>query len=400
MAQDALPQSESGRDLAFLRHAAHLALRGAGKVAPNPAVGCVIVDPSTGTIASEGWHTHYGGPHAEAHALMRAGAAGRTVAGCTAYVTLEPCSHTGKTGPCADALIAAGVKRVVFARHDPHAVSGGGADKLRAAGVETVHQPCAEAAYVSDPFCKRVMQDLPWITCKWAQTVDGKIATRTGHSQWISNDVSRRVVHRIRGRMDAILTGIGTVIRDDPMLTARVGGAPQRVALRVVYDPAFDIPPSCKLVATSCPVPTGSPVRTAAGMPAGCTPTVIFVTEHACRLQPVKADHLERLGVTVITIPDKEWNRQPLVWAMSELVTRYEITNVLVEAGGGLTGSLFKAGLVDELLVFIGPRLLADARAVDPARMFQIEHIQDGQALALVRARVLEGDVELKYRVV
>ncbi|NOG54699.1 MAG: bifunctional diaminohydroxyphosphoribosylaminopyrimidine deaminase/5-amino-6-(5-phosphoribosylamino)uracil reductase RibD [Planctomycetes bacterium] len=332
----------------------------------------------------------------------RAGTAGSPIAECTAYVTLEPCGHTGKTGPCADALIAAGITRVVFARHDPHDVSGGGASKLQAAGIEVSCTPCPEAQRVSDPFCRRVTQGLPSITCKWAQTLDGKIATRSGHSQWISNETSRRVVHRIRSRMDAIITGIGTVMRDDPLLTARLpaGRPPKRVALRIVFDPAFDIPHSCQLVQTSCAIPVGTPVRTVDTMPAGRAPTIVCISDHAYRSQTVKVDSLSREGVTVIAIPEHGRTMPSLEWVARELVRRYEVTNILVEAGGGLTGTLLKAKLVGELHVFIGPRLLADDRAIDPARMFQIEHIQDGTELALRRARVLDGDVELKYRVV
>ncbi|MHC4992472.1 MAG: bifunctional diaminohydroxyphosphoribosylaminopyrimidine deaminase/5-amino-6-(5-phosphoribosylamino)uracil reductase RibD, partial [Planctomycetota bacterium] len=191
-------------DTDFLAMAARLALRGRGGAEPNPMVGCVIA-ASSGEVVGWGYHRRCGGPHAEIEALRRAGARS---AGATAYVTLEPCNHTGRTGPCTEALIEAGVRRVVYARKDPGVPAGGGGERLRAAGIEAdLCATCPDAITVSEPYVHRVRTGLPWITAKWAQTADGRIATSSGESQWISNAASRVLVHRRRGHSDAVLTG-------------------------------------------------------------------------------------------------------------------------------------------------------------------------------------------------
>ena len=189
--------NDIARNPDLLAMAARLAVRGRGGAEPNPMVGCVIVSRA-GEIVGWGYHRRCGGPHAEIEALRRAGA---RAAGATAYVTLEPCNHTGRTGPCSEALIEARVGRVVYARADPGVPAGGGAERLRAAGIDgELCATCADAIAVSDPYVHRVRNGLPWITAKWAQTADGRIATASGESQWISNPASRRLVHRRRGQ--------------------------------------------------------------------------------------------------------------------------------------------------------------------------------------------------------
>src|SRR3954466_722160 len=217
----------------WMERALALAERGRGAVEPNPLVGAVVV--RDGTCVGEGWHQRYGGPHAEVHALAAAAEAAR---GATLYVTLEPCCHFGKTPPCTDAVLAAGVRRVVASMADPFPrVAGGGLDRLRAAGLEVeVGLLEDEARRLNAPYLKRLTTGLPYVTAKWAMTLDGKTAVASGDSRWISGPRSRALVHELRGRMDAILVGIGTALADDPLLTARPPGP--RVACRVVLDGA------------------------------------------------------------------------------------------------------------------------------------------------------------------
>ena len=197
-----------------------LAVRGQGAVEPNPMVGCVLV--RGGRVVGEGWHKRFGGPHAEVEALR---AAGRAARGATAYVSLEPCCHFGKTPPCTDALIAAGVSRVVAAMRDPFPkVRGRGRRLLEAAGIKVGMGLCeAEAMRLNAPYLKRQRTGRPWVILKWAQSVDGRIATRTGDSKWISSEDSRAQAHDLRGRVDAVIVGVGTVRADDPLLTCRHG---------------------------------------------------------------------------------------------------------------------------------------------------------------------------------
>src|SRR5215217_9762955 len=205
-----------------MRHALALAEKGRGFVEPNPMVGAVLLD-SAGQLAGEGWHQKFGGPHAEVFALAEAGDRAR---GGTLVVTLEPCCHHGKTPPCTDAVLKAGIARVVAAMADPFPkVAGGGLAILRGAGVDVSVGLCeVEAVALNAPYLKLLRTGRPWVHAKWAMTLDGKIATRTGDSKWISGEESRRRVHELRGRMDAIVVGRGTVVADDPLLTARPAG--------------------------------------------------------------------------------------------------------------------------------------------------------------------------------
>src|SRR5437764_9933585 len=216
-------------ETAWMRRALELAERGRGFAEPNPLVGAVLV--KDGRIVGEGWHERFGQAHAEIHALAQAGAAAR---GATCYVTLEPCCHHGKTPPCTDAVLRAGVARVVAAMRDPFPkVDGGGARRLRSAGVEVEFGLMGdEARRLNGPYLKRLATGLPYVTAKWAMTLDGRTATRTGDSRWISGPKSRSMVHETRGRMDVIAAGIGTVLADDPELTARPPGP--RTAVRLI----------------------------------------------------------------------------------------------------------------------------------------------------------------------
>ncbi len=363
-------------DAEYLRVASRLALRGHGGAEPNPMVGCVIVARGEG-IVGWGYHRRCGGPHAEVEALRRAGSSAR---GATAYVTLEPCNHAGRTGPCTEALIQARVARVVYARPDPHPAAGGGAEKLAAAGISAeLCDRCPEALGVSDPFVRRVVEGLPWVTVKWAQTLDGRIATRSGESRWISSALSRRLVHRERARVDVIMTGIGTVLADDPMLTAR-GVRLRRVARRVVIDPRLELPLECRLVQT---------IHQA--------PLLVACMEAQIGVQPRRAAELRASGVEVMPVAGTG-RELPLERVMRALVKRYEATHVLVEAGPGLVGRLFRQRLVSDAWVFVAPMLLGDEQAPSALRGTSAAALTDAVPLSLTSVRRRGGDVVLRYR--
>jgi diaminohydroxyphosphoribosylaminopyrimidine deaminase/5-amino-6-(5-phosphoribosylamino)uracil reductase len=364
-------------DHRFMRMAARLAVRGHGGAEPNPPVGCVIVDRD-GAVLGSGHHRRFGGPHAEVVALREAGPSAR---GATVYLTLEPCSHVGKTPPCTEALIDAGVRRVVIARRDPNPIAAGGVDRLTSGGVEVDLLPdCEPAIAVTDPFVYRVRSGLPWLTAKWAQTIDGRIATRTGESKWISSEMSRRMVHRERGRVDAILTGIGTALADDPLLTARDVRV-RRTARRIVVDPDLRLPLDAKLVMT-----------------ARETPTIVACRESAMTERADHTDALRDAGVTIHTIVS-DAPELPLPALLRVLVDEYDATNVLVEAGPGLLGSLFRQKLVREAWVFIGPLLLGDDEAMTCASVGEAPHLIDGTSMSLISHRRRGDDVVLRYRV-
>ncbi|MCA9118263.1 MAG: bifunctional diaminohydroxyphosphoribosylaminopyrimidine deaminase/5-amino-6-(5-phosphoribosylamino)uracil reductase RibD, partial [Planctomycetaceae bacterium] len=332
-----------------MRRALELAARGLGHVEPNPPVGCVLVD-SERNLLGEGWHQQFGGPHAEIHALQ---SAGKAVAGSTAFVTLEPCCHHGKTGPCSQALLAAGVSRVVVAVSDPAPhVDGGGIAELQAAGIRVeVGLLGEEAARLIAPFRQLMLEQRPWVHAKWAMTLDGKLASRTGHSQWISSAKSRAIVHQLRGRMDAILVGSGTVRDDDPRLTARPPGP--RAATRIIVSAGGRLPTTSALARTAREVP------------------VLLATTSAA--DPATCDELRQLGVEVLLLPtaaplaDSD-SEQPGVCLNSLLAElgRRRLTQVLVEGGSGLLGSLLDRQLIDEFHVFVAPKLLGGTGALTP----------------------------------
>lgn len=363
-----------------MRLATRLGLRGHGGAEPNPLVGCVIVDDN-GQVVGWGCHRHFGGPHAEVVALQRAGLKAR---GATAYVTLEPCNHVGRTGPCTEALIQAGVRRVVIARRDPNPLAAGGMQRLQATGIRVeILANCSEAIALGDPFVHRSQTGLPWVIAKWAQTIDGRIATRSGHSRWISSEPSRRLVHRERGRVDAIMTGIGTVLADNPMLTARppAGRKPRRIARRIVIDPRLQIPLDAKVLTTLEAAPTTI----------ACDRELI--ESHAPKVQAVQA-----LGAEImpIDLADQQPQLAPLLRTLTE---RHEIASVLVESGGGLLGQLFQQRLVNEAWVFTAPLLLGDEQAQAAVRGLTAERLTDGVSLRLMDQRVRGGDVVARYRI-
>ncbi len=366
------------QDNRYLSMAARLALRGHGGAEPNPLVGCVIVSANGGAIVGWGCHRQCGGPHAEIEALDRAGP---DADGATVYLTLEPCNHIGRTGPCSEALIEAGVARVVYARAEPDEVAAGGAGRLRAAGINVeLSHGCRAAIEVSDPFVRRIKSGLPWVVAKWAQTLDGRIATRAGESQWISNNASRRLVHQKRGRVDAILTGIGTVQTDDPMLTAR-GVNRRRIARRVVIDPGLEISPDRRLVTTAAE-----------------TPTVVACGEDRIAADADRVQALRDAGVEILPLP-RDGSELPLDAVLRELVLRYQTTHLMVESGAGLLGRLFRDGLVNEAWVFVAPLLFGDEQAVPCVRGLTVATLTDGRRLKLWNIRRRGEDVVLRYGV-
>lgn len=351
----------------WMARALGLASLGRGRVEPNPLVGAVLV--REGELVGEGYHQAYGGPHAEIHALARAGERAR---GATLYVTLEPCCHQGKTPPCTDALLRAGVARVVAAMQDPFAqVAGRGAAELRAAGVPVDFGPGESAARrLNAPYLTLLQQQRPYVHAKWAMTLDGKIATRTGDSKWISNELSRQRVHELRGRMDAILVGLGTALADDPLLTARPPGA--RTATRVVLDRQLGLPLDSQLVRTAREAPT----------------LLATQTQDAAKLKA----YTDR-GCEILQLP-AEGSDGMLRPLLSNFAAR-RWTNLLVEGGGKALGAFADAGLIDEVHVFIAPRLLGDAAALSPLAGTGVELIRDARRLRECEVETLGDDLYL-----
>ena len=316
-------------ELGWMRMALAEAEKGRGSVEPNPMVGAVVV--KQGQLVARGHHERFGGPHAEVMALREAREA---ASGSTLYVTLEPCCHHGKTPPCTDAILAAGIARVVVAMRDPFPrVDGGGLAILRSAGVAVeLGLGAGEAAALNAPYLKRVFTGQPYVTAKWAMTLDGKTAVASGQSQWISSPESRALVHQLRGRMDAILVGIRTVLKDDPLLTARPAGP--RTPVRVVMDSRAVLPLQSRLARTARDIPV-----------------LVAVSEQA------PADRclaLRDQGCEVVVFPGAD--KVPVPDVLTELGKR-GMTNLLVEGGGKIVGSFLDGGHVDEVHAFLAPIL-------------------------------------------
>ncbi len=362
----------SARDHALMNEALALAARGEGTVEPNPMVGCLIV--AGGRVVGRGWHQRFGGPHAEVGALAEAAEAAR---GGTMYVTLEPCCHHGKTPPCVDAILQAGLRRVVVAMRDPFPkVDGGGLGKLRAAGVDVVLGPLAEEAEsLNGPYLKRVRTGRPWVIAKWAMTLDGKLASRTGSSQWISNAESRAIVHDLRGRMDAIIVGRGTAAADDPLLTARPPGP--RIATRIVLDSQATLASDSQLARTARQAPVLVAVNPNAD-PANCQ----RLREAGCELLP-----LDPAGRS-ISLP-----------CLLDELGRRDFTNVLIEGGSRLLGSAFDDQLIDEVHAFVAPKLIGGSDAPSPIGGRGLEPMAAARNLDDVAIRHLDGDLYISGRI-
>jgi diaminohydroxyphosphoribosylaminopyrimidine deaminase/5-amino-6-(5-phosphoribosylamino)uracil reductase len=354
-------------DDVFMARALALTANGRDTSTPNPNVGCVIV--KDGIIVGEGWHERAGEAHAEVRALERAGANAR---GATAYVTLEPCAHRGRTGPCTDVLIGAGIARVVAALEDPFPqVNGRGIAKLREAGitVETgLRADEAREAHLG--FLTRVTRGRPWIRIKAAASLDGRIALANGESRWITSEAARRDAHALRARSSAMLTGIGTVLRDDPELTVRHVEC-RRQPRRIVIDSRLDTPLDAKIL-------KGEP------------PLILTVSEDRA-----KHDALVARGAEVVRVP-KEGDKTDLV-AVAKLLGEREFNEVTVETGGKLMGSLLRARVVDELVIYYAGILLGD-KAQAMFVLPEWTRLDEAMKLRIVEARMVGPDVRVTAR--
>lgn len=354
-------------DERYMWLALDLAAQGLGSTSPNPMVGAVLV--KDGEIIATGYHQKAGGPHAEVIALDAAGDAAR---GATLYVTLEPCSHTGKTPPCTDRILQAGVRKVVVAMQDPNPlVNGRGLAKLHDAGVRIKTGVLQDkAARLNEVFVKYISTKRPFLTMKAAMTLDGKIATRTKASRWISGERSREYGHRLRHHNDAIMVGIGTLLADDPRLTTRLpeGG---RNPLRIVIDSKAQTPVTARVVAEQ-------PEN-----------TLIFVTDAAPQ---ERIDALLACGVSAISLPQDTQGRVPLGAAMDELGRR-DITSVLVEGGSTLNYSLLAQGLVDKVHFFVAPLIFGGDDAPSPVGGEGVKAVEDAWRVTDVEINRYETDI-------
>jgi diaminohydroxyphosphoribosylaminopyrimidine deaminase/5-amino-6-(5-phosphoribosylamino)uracil reductase len=356
----------SHADEKWMQQALELAERGRGFVEPNPLVGAVIVQDEQ--VVGAGWHQRYGEAHAEIVALAAAGARAR---GGRLYVTLEPCCHHGKTPPCTAALVEAGIVSVMAAHPDPFpAVAGKGAAELEAAGIPCTFGPGEKAARrLNAPYLKQLATGRPYVHAKWAMSLDGKIATRTGNSKWISSPASRAWVHALRGRMDAIIVGSGTARTDDPLLTARPPGP--RTPLRIVLCSSAELPSTAQLVQTARETP------------------VLVATTTAADSSAVR--QLRSWGIEVLSM-EKSDHPTRAAGLLDELGRR-RFTNVLVEGGAGVFGSFLDASLIDEVHVFLAPMLIGGATALTPISGQGAETL--AQAVALEEWHVEQLDRDL-----
>ncbi|QGJ69681.1 Diaminohydroxyphosphoribosylaminopyrimidine deaminase [Planctomycetales bacterium 10988] len=357
-----------------MQRALELAAEGQGWVEPNPMVGCVLVQGEE--IVGEGYHERYGQAHAERNALKNAGEAAR---GATAYVTLEPCSHQGKTPPCTQGLLEAGVAKVIAAMRDPFPlVAGQGFKQLTEAGVEVTFGLLEEEArWLNAPYLKLLAKKRPFILAKWAMTLDGKIATRTGDSRWISGPASRQIVHQIRSRVDGVLVGSQTALKDDPQLNARLPatseGTPKlpRLASRIVVDSQASLSLNSRLVQTV----HEQPVLVAIGPQA----------------DPTKCAQLQAAGCELI-LCEAATHHERLLQLLDELGRR-RMTNILVEGGGQILGMLHDLQEIDEVHLFLAPKILGGAQAPGPFAGIGLEWMKDAEMLDEIQVRMIEEDV-------
>jgi len=360
-------------DEKFMARALELARRGRGRVEPNPMVGAVLV--RDGAVIGEGYHEHFGGAHAEVAALASARSAGIDPAGATMYVTLEPCCHHAKTPPCTEAIIRAGIARVVVATTDPdERVAGKGIAALRSAGVEVVVGVMArEARRLLAAYFTLRTQGRPWVICKWAQSLDGRIATFTGQSRWISSEQSRRRAHLLRGQCDGVCVGAGTVMADDPLLTNRSGAG--RQPARVVLDARLEISPTCRLLGST----DVSPVIVVTPAPAPADRAGALRAAGAELLELPRADGGVELSALLAELGKREW------------------TYLLVEGGRGVLGSFIRSGLADELMVFVAPLLVGGRRSLGPVDWEDVATIDQAMRLTTPQVERIGPDLLLRY---
>lgn len=385
-------------DSKTMARALELAERGLETTHPNPRVGCILAQGEE--IVGEDWHERAGEPHAEINALLTAGP---RAAGATAYVTLEPCSHHGRTPPCADALIAARVARVIFASEDPNPrVSGRGAEALRRAGIVVESGLlAAEAAELNPGFLKRMRTGRPWVRVKLAMSLDGRTALANGTSQWITGPAAREDVQHWRARSSAILTGIGTVLADDPRLDVRLpdppSGRPRLQPLRVVLDALLQTPPSARMLTTAGPVlimtaaPRGGSdfelaTRRAQLIERGAAIEEAAGSEPGYTAAAVSTGSIRSAGATRLSLPD-----------ILERLGRREVNELWVEAGPRLAGAMVTQELVDELIIYIAPKLLGP-QARPLAELGELQRLQEAPGFTVVDTHQIGDDVRLRLR--
>jgi len=352
-------------DEKYIKECIELAKTGEGKVSPNPLVGSVVLD-TDGNVVGRGYHMKYGEAHAEVNSLNQAG---DRAEGGTIYINLEPCSHFGKTPPCVDKVIASGVKRVVVGMVDPNPkVARAGIKKLKNTGIEVVSGVLEkECKKLNEIFIKHITQNKPFIAIKTASTLDGKIATRTGNSKWITSSAAREEVQRLRNKYDAILTGSGTVIKDNPSLTCRLEGG--RNPVRVIIDSQLKTSPDSKVYNDDS--------------------TKIFIASS----EKAKGQYPE--NVEIIRCPLTDEGKINLAYLINELYKK-NVMSILVEAGGRLNGVFLKNNLVDKLYCFIAPKILGDKRAYPVIDGFDIENIDQCINLKFDEIKLFHPDIMIE----
>lgn len=361
----------------FMKRAIELAKQGAGWTAPNPLVGAVVV--KNGRVIGEGYHRKYGELHAERNALA---ACSEDSAGATLYVTLEPCCHYGKTPPCTEIIIEKKIAKVVIGSRDPNPkVAGKGARILREHGIEVVEDYMREACDALNPvFFHYITTKTPYVVLKFAMTLDGKIATRTGASKWITGEAARNHVHQLRGRYAGILAGIGTVLADDPMLNCRIDGAHQ--PLRIILDSHLRIPMGSRLVRSAKEYP----------LLIVCNESNRDREEGASRIQK-----LEEAGAKVWTLPEK--NGHPDLNVLMQRLGEEKIDSVLIEGGGTVNEAALKAHIVHHVYAYIAPKIFGGENAKTPVEGSGIRLPQECANLRLAKITVLLNDMLLEYDV-
>ena len=357
----------------FMRQALELAARARGRTSPNPLVGCVIV--ADGQVVGQGWHVHAGADHAEAVALRQAG---ERAAGATAYMTLEPCTHQGRTPPCSEALIRAGIARAVIASTDPNPVAAGGADRLRSAGITVTESLLKdEADALNEPFFSALHNGRPLVLYKTAMTLDGKIATRSGQSRWITGEASRARVQQWRDEFDAVAVGVNTVLLDDPLLTTRMPEG--RTPVKVVFDSVARTSPSARLFDAD---EHGVPAR-----------VIIFCTAQA---NPERRRALEERGAEVI-VAEGDTGRPDISTALRQLVERGH-NSLLLEGGGSLAWGFMEARAIDRVAWFVAPLLLG-GNGRTPLAGLGVERMSDAYRLTGQDSEWIEGDLLITGRI-
>lgn len=358
-------------DSRFMQMALELAARGRGLTSPNPMVGAVVVKDQA--VVGQGYHQAAGGPHAEVHAID---AAGEKARGGTLYVNLEPCNHTGRTPPCTLKIIAAGIRRVVIGMHDPNpGVAGAGAEFLERHGIEVCQGVCAaEAEALNEVFIKFIQTGRPFVIAKCAATLDGRIATRTGDSRWVTGEAARAFVHELRQSVDAIMVGVDTIVVDDPQLTTRRAAGPSRDPVRVVLDTHARIPPAARVIRHASAADTL--VVTGSGVNADVKRRIV------------------RRGVQVIASTLRE-GRIDLGALLRQLGER-GITSVLIEGGSRVLASAFREGVVDKACFFLAPLITGGDDGIPICRGKGVDRMQESIRLVRIHTRRFGDDIMIE----